>query len=145
MSNTSSWYLSYKYWGKTKLSNFKGEPIEETFKEIYEKIIWKSSDSISGTGADELQTETLVRELPKLFEEYQISTLHDIPCGDFNWMSKVNLTDVDYMGSDIVPEITDKNNHDYTSESIKFETLDLTVDSLPEADLIFTRDCLVHL
>jgi hypothetical protein len=60
-------------------------------------------------------------------------------------MSKVNLTDVDYLGSDIVPEIIDKNNHDYASESIKFKTLDLTVDSLAEADLIFTRDCLVHL
>ena len=41
-------------------------------------FFWKSSDLISGTGSDELQTETLVRELPKLFEEYQISTLHDI-------------------------------------------------------------------
>jgi hypothetical protein len=36
MSYTSSWYLSYKYWKKTKLSNFKGELIEETFNEIYE-------------------------------------------------------------------------------------------------------------
>ena len=114
MSNTSRWYLPYKYWKKTKLSKFKGKPIEETFMDIYKKNLWKSSDSISGTGSDELQTETIVRELPKLFKEYQITTIHDIPCGDFLWMSTVNLNDIDYLGSDIVPELIEENNHNYS-------------------------------
>lgn len=71
--------------------------------------------------------------------------MHDIPCGDFNWISKVDLNNVDYLGSDIVSELIEKNNHNYSNESIRFRTLDLTADSLPEVDLIFTRDCLVHL
>lgn len=145
MSNNSKWYLAYKYWKKTNFSKFKGKPIQETFKEIYKKNLWKSADSISGTGSDELQTDTIVRELPILFEKYQISSIHDLPCGDFLWMSKVNLEGIDYLGSDIVPDLIETNNRDFASDSIMFNNLDLTSDSLPQVDLLFIRDCLVHL
>jgi len=67
MGNKSRFYLAFKYWKKTN-SKFKGKSIEETFNEIYRKNFWKGPDSISGTGSDELQTETIVRELPKLIE-----------------------------------------------------------------------------
>jgi len=145
MSNNSRWYLAYKYWKKTKLSRFRGKPVDKIFKDIYEKNLWRSSASISGKGSDDLQTQTIIQEIPKLLSRFQISSMHDIPCGDFNWMSKLDLDGIAYLGSDIVPELIEKNNQIYASESIKFKMLDLTTDSLPEVDLVFTRDCLVHL
>ena len=109
MSNNSRWYLAYKYWKKTKLSKFRGKPINKTFKEIYEKNLWRSSASNSGKGSDDLQAQTIIQEIPKLLSRFQISSMHDIPCGDFNWMSKLDLEGITYVGSDIVPQLIESN------------------------------------
>jgi len=145
MSNNSRWYLAYKYWKKTKLSKFRGKPINKTFKEIYEKNLWRSSVSNSGKGSDNLQAQTIIQEIPKLLSRFQISSIHDIPCGDFNWMSKLDLEGITYVGSDIVPELIESNRREFTSDKITFNTMNLTTDSLPKYDLVFVRDCLVHL
>jgi hypothetical protein len=145
MSNNSKWYLAYKYWKKTKLSKFQGKPIDRIFKEIYEKNLWRSSASISGKGSDDLQTKTIIQEIPKLLSRFSISSMHDIPCGDFNWMSKLDLDGIAYLGSDIVPELIESNNREFARDNIVFNSMDLTTDSLPEYDFVFIRDCLVHL
>ncbi len=145
MSNNSRWYLAYKYWKKTKLSKFRGKPINKTFKEIYEKNLWRSSASNSGKGSDDLQAQTIIQEIPKLLSRFQISSMHDIPCGDFNWMSKLDLEGITYVGSDIVPQLIESNRREFTSDKITFNTMNLTTDSLPKYDLVFVRDCLVHL
>ena len=144
MGNNSRWYLAYKYWKKTKLSKFRGKPINETFKIIYEKNFWKSQDSLSGLGSDNVQTDTIVIEIPRIVEKYKILTIHDIPCGDYNWMQNIDLKRIKYLGSDIVPEIIEQNIKYYGSESVAFKTLDLTSDPLPKMDLTLVRDCLVH-
>lgn len=144
MSNQSKWYLAFKYWKKTNLSKFRGRPIDETFIDIYKNNFWNSKESVSGKGSDFLQTETIVQEIPKLLEKFKVSTMHDIPCGDFNWMKQVELKGVHYLGSDIVPELIDANTKNFSSSSINFKLTDITNDSLPMVDLIFTRDCLVH-
>ena len=144
MSNQNKWYLAFKYWKKTNLSKFRGRPIDETFIEIYKNNFWNSKESVSGKGSDSLQTEIIVQEIPKLLEKFKVSSMHDIPCGDFNWMKQVELKGVNYLGSDIVPELIDANTKNFSSSSINFKLTDITNDSLPMVDLIFTRDCLVH-
>ena len=144
MSNQNKWYLAFKYWKKTNLSKFRGRPIDETFIEIYKNNFWNSKESVSGKGSDSLQTEIIVQEIPKLLEKFKVSSMHDIPCGDFNWMKQVELKGVYYLGSDIVPELIDANTKNFSSSSINFKLTDITNDSLPMVDLIFTRDCLVH-
>jgi len=57
-------------------------------------------------------------------------------------MKTVELGDVQYIGADIVPEMIERNKLDYPT--IDFRCLDLTSDELPEVDLVFCRDCLVH-
>ena len=66
----------------------------------------------------------------------------DIPCGDMNWISKLNLN-VDYVGADIVPELIAENQRNYPDKN--FKVLDVVNDPLPEMDLILCRDCFVHL
>ena len=69
----------------------------------------------------------------------------DVPCGDFNWMKKVNLEGIKYIGGDIVDQMIINNNKKYKNKNIKFEIIDIVNDSLPTVDLIVVRDCLVHL
>jgi hypothetical protein len=68
----------------------------------------------------------------------------DIPCGDFNWMKKVDFTG-QYIGADIVEPIIASNQDRYGSPHRNFEVLNIISDKLPKVDLILTRDCLVHL
>ena len=68
----------------------------------------------------------------------------DIPCGDFHWMKHVSLEGVDYLGADIVRALIEKNK-ELEAANIHFSQLNLIEDKLPAVDLVFCRDCLVHL
>lgn len=70
----------------------------------------------------------------------------DAPCGDFHWMSQLNLGLHRYVGVDIVPELIELNRQKFGIADVReFRVMDLVGDRLPAADLILCRDCLVHL
>jgi hypothetical protein len=61
-------------------------------------------------------------------------------------MREVNLNGVDYCGADIVEDLIAKNIEKYEGiKGVRFKVLDIIKDKLPKCDLIFSRDCLVHL
>ncbi|MFO7722557.1 MAG: class I SAM-dependent methyltransferase [Bacteroidales bacterium] len=120
-------------------------PPENVFTEIYEKNLWGGEQSRSGPGSDPNQTNKLVNELPALLHRYQVKSMLDIPCGDFQWMVKVDLTGIVYHGADIVEPLIEKNIREYQDEHRKFSKINLLEDPLPPGDLILCRDCLVHL
>lgn len=84
-------------------------------------------------------------ELPGLLKKLGVHTLLDLPCGDFNWMQQVDLTGIRYLGADIVTVLVERNNARFANENRRFLHLNLLTDPLPVCDLIFCRDCLVHL
>ena len=118
---------------------------EQIFTNIYKNNGFNGKESISGPGSDTYQTRIIIKEIPLLFKDYNISTMLDIPCGDFYWMKEVDLKDIEYIGADIVDDLIKKNNKEYHKNNLYFKKLDLLKDTLPNVDLIFTRDCLVHL
>lgn len=117
--------------------------LRETFTEIFQKNLWASTESVSGGGSEMQNTEVIRRELPYLLQKFGIKSILDIPCGDWNWMKSVDLCGASYIGADIVPDLIERNKANY--QNVDFRVLDLTSDSLPKVDLIFTRDCLGHL
>lgn len=119
--------------------------IEERFNYIYRTNHWRGKKSISGQGSELSQTKTIRENLPEIFVKYKIQSMLDLPCGDFNWMETISLTLSNYIGGDIVQEIIDSNNRNYSNEIRSFVKLDITKDPLPKVDLIFCRDCFVHL
>lgn len=133
-----------KYRYKLSKSNFNEKKIKEIFKEIYKTNYWKNSETVSGPGSTLQCASTLIPELTKLFSIYDIHSLIDVPCGDFNWMQKADLQSIHYLGMDIVDEIILANTQKFESKNIKFKMADITTDPLPAADLVFCRDCLVH-
>lgn len=116
---------------------------EAVFKNIYRKNIWGNRETLSGDSSTLAQTEAIRNALPELIKEFKIKSMLDIPCGDFNWMQNTHL-EVEYTGADIVDDLAEINARLYP-EFGKFMRLDICQDSLPEVDLIFCRDCLVHL
>lgn len=133
------------------------DPSERTmrgiFSELYENDAWKlflggdgesKPVSRSGSGSDLTQTTALRRELPGLISRLGVRSLLDMPCGDFYWMSKVELGVDSYLGADVVPEVVEQNKRNYQGPGRDFLVLDITQSQIPQVDMVFSRDCLVH-
>ena len=115
------------------------------FTDIFKSNSFGGKDSVSGPGSDLYQTRIIIKELPALFRDLGVSTLLDIPCGDFHWMNQVISDGIDYIGADIVDELIQNNKRKYERRNVSFRSLDIIEDELPRVDLVFCRDCLVHL
>lgn len=116
------------------------------FTKIYKSNYWKSSESVSGTGSELIQTSHLVVNLNQLLREFSIKSILDLPCGDFRWMKNVDLNGVHYLGGDIVEELIKKNKIEYEHINyVDFSVINLISDPLPKVDLVIVRDCFVHL
>jgi len=143
----SEWLLNYNYKKKLwKNKVLKKTKLNDRFTEYYYSNHWGGKESISGRGSDSSQTEILIQELVKLFKNYDIKSILDVPCGDFNWMKNIDLSGKSYIGGDIVSDLITKNKELYRNRgNVTFKVIDITKDELPEVDLLIIRDCLVHL
>ena len=118
----------------------------ERFTAIHDQKIGRSEESISGSGSELHRTVNLRKELPSLICKYDIKSIVDAPCGDFNWMQHViEKVDVHYVGMDIVKSLAEKNNEKYGNDRISFGVADICEDTLPDCDLLIVRDCIIHL
>jgi SAM-dependent methyltransferase len=116
------------------------------FRHYYHARSWgPQEESASGPASSLERTRAVRAALPSLLERLGARSLLDIPCGDFHWMSHVDLPIDTYTGVDIVSELTDENRRRYANPARNFLTLDITADPLPRADVVLCRDCLVHL
>ncbi|MEU3269896.1 class I SAM-dependent methyltransferase [Saccharomonospora sp. NPDC006951] len=118
---------------------------DEVFGYIYRHNLWASAESVSGQGSEEAATRLLRTAIPALLREKGISSIADVPCGDFGWLGDTGLGVERYFGADIVPGLIERNRRRFARPGYRFEVLDLTVGPLPTVDLVLCRDCLVHL
>lgn len=119
--------------------------LKEKFSQVYKHNLFAGEKSRSGAGSDLVQTTIIRREIPRLLRDYTVHRFLDAPCGDWFWMREVELEVDRYIGVDIVDAIIKRNRSDFGRRDIEFRCLDISAAQLPQADLIFSRDCLVHL
>lgn len=121
----------------------RGKDPKVIFSEYFKTNYWGGDESVSGPGSDRTQTKLIRSQVSELIKEFHISSVLDIPCGDFNWMKDVDLSAVQYLGGDIVPELIERNRR-FASENRRFAVMDLINDDLPKVDLVIVRDCFIH-
>jgi hypothetical protein len=117
----------------------------DVFEQIYRRNIWGYQETVSGAGSTLSYTRTLRAALPSLLRELNVQILLDLPCGDFNWMSQVDLPVSHYIGADIVGALVADMQARYGAPHREFRILDICSDPLPDADLLLCRDCFIHL
>lgn len=100
-------------------------------------------ESLAGYGSSLKYVIPIIEKLPTIFEEFTVKSVLDLPCGDYNWMKHVDKSFITYIGGDIVDEQISYNIENFAD--FDFRIIDMIHDSLPTVDLIFTRDCLMHL
>lgn len=119
--------------------------MQEVFTTIYQSNYWGDKESKSGPGSNQEQTAIVKGLIEKVVLDYQIQSILDIPCGDFNWMKNVDLRNSVYTGGDIVQSLIESNKLAFKERGdVSFVHLNLVSSILPSNDLLFCRDCLVH-
>ena len=91
----------YGFYSYLNLKYFSGSN-KDIFTNIYFKNKWGDNNSFSGSGSNLEQTSVILDELPKIIRKYKISSILDLPCGDFYWMKEFDFKEINYIGSDIV-------------------------------------------
>lgn len=121
--------------------------LQERFAGIYERGDWKVGQEDvpgSGTGSTLDATAGLRQRLPALLAELAATSFTDVGCGDFHWMSKVELP-CPYMGIDIVPVLIDRLNKDHGTATRQFIAMNAVEEALPPSDVVMCREVLFHL
>jgi hypothetical protein len=114
-------------------------------QDYYRRLRWheEGMESIAGYGTSLGALATTIEELPNILAKYEINSILDAPCGDFYLMKKIDLSDVKYIGIDLVDEQIERNKLLYPS--FDFRAMNMVTDELPLCDLVFSRDILIHL
>jgi hypothetical protein len=137
-----------KYFNDKIFEKIKNIPLDERFTDIYINNKWMDKESKSGRGSTIKATEIIRKELPLLFERYDIKKLIDTSCGDFNWMKLIVNKLEYYKGLDVVKKLIDVNNEKYSTDKINFEYNDIIKNfnfNKNDYDAILCRDTFVHL
>lgn len=131
--------------GRAAINQLEGVSLKDRFSAIYDRNIFGGRESRSGAGSDLSQTAIIRQEIPRILQQIGAKSFLDAPCGDWFWMQHVELGVDLYVGVDIVPALIAQNQMRHGAAGREFRCLNLTEDDLPQVDVIFSRDCLVHL
>lgn len=100
-------------------------------------------ETACGYGSTLAATETLREALPLLLARLGIDVLLDAPCGDCNWIGKVDLGSCHYIGIDNSAKHLATARENFWGADLR--TVDIVSGELPKADAVLCRDFLQHL
>lgn len=130
------------FWQKQKNND-----LADRFTKVYTDNLWGDDESRSGPGSrlDSGCVQASIEALAEIVDQYQIQSIADIPCGDFNWMYRLleQYPHINYQGFDIVEPLVKENQRKYPHYS--FKTLNICRNVPPKVDLIFCKDLVNHL
>eukprot|EP00288_Rhodomonas_lens_P013747 CAMPEP_0177705214 /NCGR_PEP_ID=MMETSP0484_2-20121128/8590_1 /TAXON_ID=354590 /ORGANISM="Rhodomonas lens, Strain RHODO" /LENGTH=580 /DNA_ID=CAMNT_0019216629 /DNA_START=419 /DNA_END=2161 /DNA_ORIENTATION=+ len=106
-------------------------------------------ESASGPGSSVDSTRAVRDFLHDIILRYQVKTIADVGCGDFHWMSLLDLEGLGvtrYVGYDASQAVIEQNQRRFGSRPIlSFQHSSILTDAPLQSDLIVARDLLFHL
>lgn len=136
------WYRERYFW------HLKKKRVEDIFSDIYKNNTWGGTPGTfySGDGTYNPNASIYIEKIAAFIRDHDIKSILDIGCGDFIVMSKVlEKVNVNYTGADVVAELIEHHQKNFSSGNIRFITLNAIDDDLPTADLVTIRQVLQHL
>lgn len=118
------------------------ESAQNIFDRIYEQDSWTLG---SGPGSLAIANRELTRLFESFIRENDVKSIVDFGCGDWQYMSSVDLHGSDYIGYDVVDAVLLQNKQKYSRSNIRFEHSPSDPEDLPPADLLLIKDVLIHL
>lgn len=132
-----------------RLARFLPVNHRQIFSDIYKTNTWGSNGTAqfySGSGSDEKYASPYVSIVVNFIKQHGVKQVVDLGCGDFRiGKAIVDATGVDYTGVDVVDELVDYNNKTFGTKNIRFKSLNIVRNALPQGDLCLIRQVLQHL
>ncbi|CAE8656249.1 unnamed protein product [Polarella glacialis] len=114
--------------------------------------------AVSGMGSGSLCVQPLISFLGTLLRDLRwranVSSLLEASAGHWpsGWQAQVGWPPLHYTGIDILPEMVEENRNfsrqrglrSIGLKSMSFEVMDMTREALPVADVLLTKDTLIH-
>lgn len=119
--------------------------MEAVFSRIISSGAWGSAETPCGPGSTLEACHAILEQLPVWIKRFQIYSIADLGCGDWNWMSHLDLAGMEYDGYDVVRELVEMNAQKYARPGVRFHQADLTTLRIPKVDLVVCKDVLAHL
>jgi SAM-dependent methyltransferase len=82
--------------------------------------------------------------LQKFLQDYEVGSVVDLGCGDWQFSRLIDWGEIEYLGLDVVASVVDTNTKLFATDAISFETTTVG-EPLPSADLVVCKDVLQHL
>ena len=114
------------------------------FSHIYANHVW-GGESKSGIGSNVANARPYVERLQPLIDDPEVERVLDLGCGDWTFSQHLDLTSVEYVGIDIVPDLVNELTERYGAPNIEFVAGNFLDMDLPDADLLICKDVLQHL
>lgn len=120
----------------------------QAFTDIYDRARWGRNDAgeaNSGPGSTVESTLLYRTFLQAFLKKYDIHSVVDAGCGDWEFSRTLDWTGVDYKGYDIVSSVVEQDKQKYATPSVQFFVANIVTDNLPPADLLICKHVLQHL
>jgi hypothetical protein len=122
----------------------------EVFGAIYREKLWGSrgdSEYCSGSGSHD---ESIVRPYVENVQSFvsglpQPPNAVDLGCGDFNVGSQIRSRCAEYVATDVVRDLIERNARTFAAANVSFRCIDIVADPLPGGEVAFLRQVLQHL
>tara|TARA_R110002167_G_scaffold275236_1_gene481278 strand:- start:185 stop:814 length:630 start_codon:yes stop_codon:yes gene_type:complete len=105
----------------------------------------RDSESISGPGSSKANAKEAVELIGSTIDKYDIKSILDLGCGDWNWFEDIKLSNINYIGWDADAKMIASNKFYYPEGNIDFDVKDIVLEDYPSVDLIVCRDVLFHM
>lgn len=130
------------------VSSLYANQTEEIFTSIYDNKIWGSNEEGCGTSGNGSLLETTKEYrsfLQNFLTKFQIHSVVDMGCGDWQFSRTMNWDGISYIGYDVVRSVIENNQKKFSAPNIIFIHGDASCLDLPQADLLICKDVLQHL
>ncbi len=111
------------------------------FSEIYKTSFWGNG---SGDGSEFKYCIPYINFLHKFFNDFNVNTIVDLGCGDWQFSKEINFKGKKYLGIDVAEEVIQTNKKLFSSKDIQFSLLGKYED-IPDSDLLLCKDMMQHL
>lgn len=134
--------------GYREYSREEPPPAREAFERIYREGLWAKNAQGKGTSGygSTLEFTKLYRIfLQDFLAAYQVRSVLDAGCGDWEFSQAIDWKGIGYLGVDIAPSVIAANQRRFGAANVRFAVADIVRDELPAADLLLVKDVLQHL
>ena len=115
----------------------------EIFDDIYKNELWGEGQG-SGGGSSPQITVGYRKFLQKFLKDYNIKSVIDLGCGDWQFSKLIDWSGIEYLGLDCVKTIIKDNKKKFEDNNIKFEFSEAHSKIEETADLLIIKDVMIH-